>query len=170
MQNARDTFYVTLRDRLAALNPARTMVLRGVTRPGVLVVENELVSAYQPVNAFSMHWVGLSVDAQGGLPLVTMTCQIQYATDGDAGNGGMDRGRLLAGMDAELTAALSASPQNAVKMNYAAAAGSSGLPATTMATNVFWGDVAFGAVVVNGERLERVATVEVFSYQEVGEL
>ena len=34
MQNAKDTFYMTLRDRLAAVNPARTMVLRGVTRPG----------------------------------------------------------------------------------------------------------------------------------------
>ena len=34
MQNAKDTFYVTLRDRLAAVNPARTMVVRGVTRPG----------------------------------------------------------------------------------------------------------------------------------------
>jgi hypothetical protein len=45
MQNARDTFYVRLRDRLAAVNPARTMVLRGVTRPGVLVEENELASA-----------------------------------------------------------------------------------------------------------------------------
>ena len=45
MQNAKDTFYVTLRDRLAAVNPARTMVLRGVTRPGVLVEENELASA-----------------------------------------------------------------------------------------------------------------------------
>ena len=28
----------------------------------------------------------------------------------------------------------------------------------------------FGAVVADGERLERVATVEVFSYQEAGEL
>ncbi len=64
MQNARDTFYVTLRDRLAAINPGRTMVLRGVTRPGVLVEENELVSAFQPVNAFCLHWTGLSVDAR----------------------------------------------------------------------------------------------------------
>jgi hypothetical protein len=170
MQNARDTFYVTLRDRLAAVNPARTMVLRGVTRPGVLVEENELASAYQPVNAFCMHWTGLGVDARGGLPLVTMTCQIQYATDGDAGNGGMDRGRLLSGMDAELVAAVSAAPQSAVKMNYAAAAGNSGQAPVAMATNVFWGDVTFAAAVVNGERLERVATVEVFSYQEAGEL
>ncbi|MGH9596993.1 MAG: hypothetical protein ACRD3K_09370 [Edaphobacter sp.] len=170
MQNARDTFYVTLRDRLAAVNPARTMVLRGVTRPGVLVEENELASAYQPVNAFCLRWTGLSVDAQGSLPLVTMVCEIRYATDGDSGNGGMDRGRLLSAMDGELAVAASMAPQNTPKMSYAAGAGGSGGPPATMATNVFWGDVSFGASAVNGERLERVATVEVFSYQEAGEL
>jgi len=170
MQNARDTFYVTLRDRLAAVNPARTMVLRGVTRPGLLVEENELVSAYQPVDAFCLSWTGLSVDVQGVLPLVTMVCEVRYATDGDSGNGGMDRGRLLSAMDAELVAALGEAPQNVVKMDYVAAAGGSGLAPVAMATNVFWGDVVFGAVVVNGERLERVATVEVFTYQEAGEL
>jgi hypothetical protein len=170
MQNARDTFYVTLRDRLAAVNPARTMVLRGVTRPGVLVEENELASAAQPANVFCLHWTGLSVNAQGALPLVTMSCQIQYATDGDAGHGGMDRGRLLSAMDAELVAAVSAAPQNTVKMNYVASAGGSGRAPVAMATDVFWGDVVFGAAVVNAERLERVATVEVFCYQEAGEL
>jgi hypothetical protein len=170
MQNARDTFYVMLRDRLAAVNPARTMVLRGVTRPGVLVEENELASAAQPANVFCLHWTGLSVNAQSALPLVTMSCQIQYATDGDAGNGGMDRGRLLSAMDAELAAAVSAAPQNTVKMNYVASAEGSGLAPVAMATNVFWSDVVFGAAVVNAERLERVATVEVFCYQEAGEL
>jgi hypothetical protein len=73
-------------------------------------------------------------------------------------------------MDGELAVAVSMAPQNAVKMNYVAAAGGSGLAPVPMATNVFWGDVTFGAAVVNGERLERVATVEVFSYQEAGEL
>ena len=34
MQNARDTFYVTLRDRLAAVNPARTMVVRRLLEGG----------------------------------------------------------------------------------------------------------------------------------------
>ena len=58
MQNAKDTFYMTLRDRLAAVNPARTMVVRGVTRPGSLVEENELVSADQPVDAFCLRWTG----------------------------------------------------------------------------------------------------------------
>lgn len=170
MQNARDTFYVTLRDRLAAVNPARAIVLRGVTRPGVLVVENELASATMPVNAFCLQWTALSVDTQGGLPLVTMVCEVRYATDGDAGNGGMDRGRLLSGMDAELVAAVSASPQSVAKMDYVGAAGGSGLAPVVMATNVFWSDAVFGAAVANGERLERVATVEVFSYQEAGEL
>jgi hypothetical protein len=170
MQSARDTFYITLRDRVAAVNPARTVVLRGVTRPGVLVEENELASAAQPANVFCLHWTGLSVNAQGALPLVAMSCQIQYATDGDAGNGGMDRGRLLSAMDAELVAAVSAAPQNTVKMNYVGTAGGSGLAPVAMATNVFWGDVVFGAAVVNAERLERVATVEVFCYQEAGEL
>jgi hypothetical protein len=168
MQNARDTFYITLRDRLAAVNPGRTVVLRGVTRPGLLVEENELASAYQPVDAFCLRWTGLSVDAQGALPLVTMVCEIRYVTDGDSGNGGMDRGRLLSAMDGELVAAVSAAPQNAPKMNYASGGGSG--TAAAMATNVFWGDVTFGAAVADGERLERVATVEVFSYQEAGEL
>ena len=48
MQNAKDTFYVTLQGRLAALNPARTIVVRGVVRPGTLVDENELPSAWFP--------------------------------------------------------------------------------------------------------------------------
>ena len=82
------------------------MVLRGVTRPGVLVEENELVSAYQPVDAFCLHWAGLNVDPLGSLPLVSMVCEIQYATGGDSDNGGMDRGRLLSAMDGELAAAL----------------------------------------------------------------
>ena len=82
----------------------------------------------------------------------------------------MDRGRLLSAMDGELAVALSSTPQNARKMNYVGAAGGSGVAPAAMATNVFWGDAFFGATAVNGERLERVATVEVFSYQEAGEL
>ncbi len=164
MQNAGDTFYVTLRDRLAGVNPARTMVVRGVVRPGVLVEENELASAHEPVDAFRLRWTGLRVDATGARPLVAMACEIRYGTDGNAGNGGMDRGRLLAGMDAELSAAVNARPQRVGKMNYSAS------PAVALRTKVFWGDVAFGAAVVNGERLERVASVEVFCYQEAGEL
>ncbi|MDW5265708.1 MULTISPECIES: hypothetical protein [Acidobacteriaceae] len=164
MQNAKDTFYTTLQARLAAVNPARTMVVRGVTRPAVLVEENELPSDAVPVDAFRLRWVGLKTDSNGALPLVAMSCEIRYATDGNAGNGGMDRGRLLAAMDAELAAAARMSPRSTAKISYSTA------PPTTLGTNVFWGDVSFAAAVVTDERLERVATVEIFYYQEAGEL
>lgn len=165
MQHAKDTFYITLRDRIAALSPARTVLVRGVSRPGVVVEENELLSAYDQPDVFRLRWTDVKVDAQGALPLATMRCEIHFATAGNAGNGGMDRGRLLAAMDAELAAALSQSPQRAVKTNYAAASG----PAA-MQTNVFWGDAAFQSAQPKDEQLERVATVDVFCYQEAGEL
>jgi len=115
MQNAKDTFYVTLQSRLAVINPTRTIVLRGMDRPGMLVEENELPSAVVPLNSFRLQWTGLQVNSEGPLPMVTMECSIQYATDGTTGNGGMDRGRLLAGMDAELASALGTEPQMAGK-------------------------------------------------------
>jgi hypothetical protein len=165
MQRAKDTFYIAVRDRIASLNPARTVLVRGLLRPGVLTEESELAAAYQPVNAFRLQWTALSVRPEDAMPLVKMGCEIRYSTAGNSGNGGMDRGRLMAAMDAELTAALNAAPQSAVKMDFAAASG----PAL-MQTKIFWSDVVFGDLVVNGEQLERVATVDVYSYQEAGEL
>lgn len=162
MQNAKDTFYVMLQSRLAALNPSRTMVVRGVVRPGILVEENELASASIPPDAFRLQWIGMRVDSAGPLPLVAMECAIRYATDGSTGSGGMDRGRLLAAMDAELASALRAEPRAVPKQNFAAA--------TSTGTNVFWVDPVFGAVSAKGERLERTVTVEVFAYEEAGEL
>jgi hypothetical protein len=169
MQDARDTFYITLRNRLAAINPYRTIVLRGQVRPGVLVEENELASTLQVVDAFTLRWTSLKVDTSGPMPLVAMECEFQYATDGSPGNGGMDRGRLLATMDGELTSALTQSPQSAVKMNYSGVAGT-GASAVPMATNIFWSQPSFAAATASGERIARIATVEVFSYQEAGEL
>lgn len=168
MQNAKDTFYTMLQGRLAALNPARTIVMRGALRPGVLVEENELPSAAAPADAFRLRWAALSVDSSGPLPLVVMECTIEYATEGSAGNGGMDRGRALAAMDAELVAALAAEPRTVPKQSYAPPVG--GSPVTTMGTYIFWADPVFGAASSVGERMERAATVQVFAYQEAGEL
>ncbi len=168
MQNAKDTFYEVLRARLAALNPARTIVVRGVMRPGVLVEQNELAAALHPPDCFRLRWTKVEVEAQSGMPLVTMQCAIDYATAGSAGNGGMDRGRSLAAMDAELQNALSAWPQRAAKNNYSGLP--SGTPPAAMNTNIWWGDVAFGATEVKDDRVERSANVAVMSYQETGEL
>lgn len=168
MQNAKDTFYEMLRARVAAGNPERTIVLRGQTRPGVLVEENELVTTTTMPDCFRLRWAALSVDAAGDLPLVTLSCEVLYETAGTAGNGGMDRGRALAAMDAELAAAVNAVPQLAPKQSYAALA--TGGAVTAMSTNVWWGDVVFGAVQVKADRLARTATVMVMSYEEAGEL
>lgn len=164
MQHARDTFYVTLRDRLAALNPERTMVVRGLSRPGVLVADNELFSGQVMPDAFNLHWTALRVEPSGALPLATMECEIRYATDGSAGVGGMDRGQLLGAMDAELLAALMAAPTHVAKMNYGRT------PPVQKGSDVFWGGPKFGPAAANGERLIRTATVEVWCYLEAGEL
>jgi len=168
MQNAKDTFYTMLQGRLAMLNPSRTIVVRGVARPGTLVEENELPTASVPVDTFRLQWTKLQVNSVSPLPQVAMECSIQYATDGTSGQGSMDRGRLLAAMDAELASALAAEPRSEQKMNYSGA--SVGVAPAAMGTNVFWSDPVFGAAAVLDERLERTATVQVYSHQEAGEL
>lgn len=164
MQRAKDTFYIALRDRIAALNPSRTVLVRGIVRPAVLVEESELAVEYPPLNTFRLRWTELQIDSQDPLPLARIRCELRYATAGNAGNGGMDRGRMMAAMDAELAEALNDAPQRALKTDYAVTAG----PRPDR-TNVFWGDVQFGALVANGEQLERTASVDVYSYQEAGE-
>ena len=168
MQNAKDTFYEVLRSRVAAANPERTIVLRGVTRPGVLVEENELVSTVTSPDCFRLRWIDASVDPANAMPIASLTCEVLYETAGTTGNGGLDRGRLLAAMDAELVAALNNAPQTTIKQSYAALA--TGGSATAMSTNIWWSDVVLGPLVVKADRIARTAKVTVMSCEEAGEL
>jgi len=167
MQNAKDTFYEVLRGRLAAINPERTVVLRGVVRPAVVVDENELLSSFTLPDCFHLRWSDAAAVEAGELPLVTLSCEIEYETAGSAGNGGMDRGRALAAMDAELFAALTQTPANAPKKNFAGLA--IGAAVAYMQTNLWWGPVELGKTTVKNDRMARTATVSVMSYQEAGE-
>ena len=85
MQNAQNTFYITLRNRLVALNPNRTIYLRGVTRPGILVESNEFVVAQPPSDVFVLRWIGLHNDPYLSDVLLQMQCEITYMTEGTAG-------------------------------------------------------------------------------------
>lgn len=161
MQNAQNTFYITLRNRLAALNPNRTMYLRGVTRPGILVESNELVTAQPPSDVFVMRWTGLHNDPYLSEVLLQMECEIQYMTEGSIGNLGVDRGAMLTEMDAELLSLLQ--PNTAQKMSYSQA------PATPMETQIFWTEATFHPVKTERDRLLRTARISVFSYEEPGE-
>jgi len=168
VQNAKDTFYEVLRGRLAVVNPERTIVVRGVTRPGVLVEENELATSVALPDCFRLRWTVDSTDSSGALPMVTMLCSIDYETAGSADRGGMDRGRMLAAMDAELAAAVNTDPSHSAKNNYSAFV--NGSSATAMGTNIWWGAAVFGRTEIRDDRVGRTATVAVMSYQESGEL
>jgi hypothetical protein len=161
MQNAKDTFYVTLRNRLTALNPARIVTLRAVTRPGILVLEAEASMSQPILDAFALNWTGLAADPQMPAILAQLTCEIQYATAGTQANAGLDRGRALEEMDYELLHMLY--PYSAQKMNYAAN------PAAAMQTMVFWSEPEFSPAVTLRDRLSRTAKLTVFAFQEAGE-
>ncbi len=161
MQNAQNTFYITLRNRLAALNPNRTLYLRGITRPGILVESNELVKVQPPSDVFVLRWIGLRADPNLPTPLLQMECEIEYKTEGTTGNLGMDRGVSLTEMDAELISILQ--PACAQKMSYSQS------PAIAMETQIFWTEATLQPVKVERDRLSRIATVSILSYAEPGE-
>jgi hypothetical protein len=161
MQNAKDTFYITLRNRLASVNPERTMTLRGVVRPGILVEEAEAPAAQLPLDVFVLRWTKLGTDTQLPAILANMTCEIHYTTAGTQTNMGLDRGRALEEMDDELLRMLC--PASTPKMSYAQS------PEEQMGTNIFWSPAIFAAEATTRERVGRVATVEVFAFQEQGE-
>lgn len=161
MQNAKDTFYITLRDRLATVNPNRTMMLRAVTRPGILVEEAEAPMAELPLDVFVLRWTKLEADLQLPSILVQITCEIHYATAGTQANAGLDRGRALEEMDDEVLQLLC--PASAPKMNYTQT------PAAQMGTSIFWSQAVFAPASSVRERVGRVATVSMFAFQEQGE-
>jgi hypothetical protein len=159
MQMAKDTFFVALRDRLAALDADRTVVVRGAVRPAVLVAENELPEASgDPLNAFVLRWGAETVDATEPLPLHALQCEVRYKTAGSAEGAGMDRGRVLEAMDGALRQMLM--PGYAAKMDY------SQTPVVEKATAVFWSMPEFAAVVAKDDCLSRAVTLQVFALQE----
>jgi hypothetical protein len=161
MQNAKDSFYVALRTRLVAINPERTILLRSAVRPGILVEEAEAPFAQLPADVFVLRWLGLGIDQNLPSAMVAEECEVLYSTLGTQSFGGLDRGRALSEMDAELAAMLA--PYWTTKLNYTAT------PAAAMLTNVFWDEPAFGQITPVRDRLSRTARVMVYSYQEPGE-
>jgi len=161
MQNAKDSFYMALRSRLMSVNPERTILLRGAVRPGILVEEAEASVGQLPTDVFVLRWLGLGVDLDLGTTMVAEQCEIVYQTCGTQSFGGLDRGRVLSGMDEELAAMLQ--PFHTKKLNY------SSTPPVAMLTSVFWDEPGFAPVVIQRDKLSRTASVTVYSYQEQGE-
>lgn len=161
MQNAKDSFYMALRNRLATLNPERTILIRGAVRPGIVVEEAEAPFAQLPPDIYVLRWMGIGVDVDLASSMAAQECEIVYCTCGSQSFGGLDRGRVLSAMDTEITALLQ--PFHTPKMSYMAT------PPAQMLTQVFWDEPVFTPCVTQRDRLSRSVKVMVYSYQEQGE-
>ena len=161
MQNAKDSFYMALRTRLVAINPERTILLRGAVRPGILVEEAEAPFNQLPSDVFILRWLGLGFDLDLASTMAAEECEILYQTCGTQSFGGLDRGRSLSEMDEELVAMLQ--PFCTPKLNYTAT------PPASMLTRVFWDEPGLAPIVTQRDQLSRSAKVTIYSYQEQGE-
>jgi hypothetical protein len=144
MQFAKDSFFLALQQRLAGLNPARTVTVNGATVPAVLVVENLPPSSAEPQpNTFYIEWGAAKVvDGHAGdAALMSLQCAISYYSLGTVPSM-VDRGRLLGQLDDELLGICQ--PPNAEKMDYTQA------PSADLGTRVFWDQPAFEEATTSG--------------------
>jgi hypothetical protein len=134
MQFTKDTFYMTLRSRLSALDPARVVTIEGAVRPAIYVVENEpLIAAAPPAETFALSFGAVrevKTCASAPRPLLAMDCQIDYRTAGSEANLAVDRGRTLAQLDFELLEI--SSPFSAPKQDF------THTPPLALGTQILW--------------------------------
>lgn len=108
MQSAKDSFFRALQARLALVNPQRTVTVDGVTKPAIVVAENEpFPPAKLFFNTFYIQWIGAPAvrEFAGTLaPRYEQIAQIEYFIQGTSAlqKPFADRGRLMAQMDGEL--------------------------------------------------------------------
>ncbi len=161
MQNAKDTFYIALRNRLHLLNPLRTIIIRAVQRPGMLLEDAEAPMAELASDVFTLRWTSLAISEALPNPMSSMGCEIEYVTSGTQAASGLDRGRAITIMDRELNTILR--PMCAQKLDYA------NTPASILQTQVFWTEPTFRTLVMHRNQISRITSVLVFSFQEPGD-
>lgn len=169
MQFAKDSFYLALRERLAALNPQRVVSLNGVTRPAVLVAENEAVVPVEPLpDAFYVEWgaVKIANRQSSPKPLMGIDCVISHHTLGTV-DSEVDRGRTLAELDTELLSICH--PPHTTKQDFTQS------PSADLGSSIFWTTPDLGEVsgIIAREstnkrvQLERKTKLTVFFFPEV---
>ncbi len=162
MQPAKDSFYMAMHDRLAVYDPQRTVTLDGVTRPAILVLENEQPEIAPPLyDAFCLSWGTARFMEEAHSTLMAMDCSLSYRTRGTVPNGGLDRGRALAALDCDLLAICS--PPRIAKCDY-----SSGTP-TALGSTVFWTQPVMNGAKATEQDVGRNASITVLFYPEVNQ-
>ena len=144
MQFAKDSFFLALQQRLAGLNPARTVTINGATVPAVVVLENLPPASAEPQpNAFYIEWGSAAVvdGGAGNAALMSLNCVISYYTLGTV-QSMVDRGRVLGQLDNELLGICQ--PTNTEKYDYTQS------PSADLGTSVFWNQPAFQEATTSG--------------------
>jgi hypothetical protein len=162
MQATKDSFYVTLRDRLAQAYPARTITVDGIARPAIVVLENDKprVTARQH-DAFYLAW-GEARPVQPAISnLMATVCTVSYVSAGTEQNGGLDRGRAVAELESELLAICS--PRVVRKSDW------TGTESTDLGSNILWTMPTFRAAENLVNCVAREASVTVYFYPEVNQ-
>ncbi|MGE5111893.1 MAG: hypothetical protein ACM3JB_13610 [Acidobacteriaceae bacterium] len=153
MQAVKDSFYMTLRQRLEQLYPLRT--LAGDGRPAILVCENEHGSWTPSNDAFYLRWMSdakLPPDASSA-GWRALACEISYRTAGTESAAGEDRGRALAELEAELLAILD--PEQSPLLDYTQD------PPADLRTTLLWTSPVLQDAKDNNDVLGRSAHVTV---------
>lgn len=160
MQAAKDTFLRTLADRLAVVNPARTVTLDGASRPAVMAVENETpVPANTFLETFLLSWEDAGRAMPEG-PLMYLDCKLSYGSKGSDSMLRSDRGRTVTAMDCELLQVCA--PRYALACDYTQT------PPASLGTNVFWTLPVMQAPSEEDGVLLRTAKIRLFYFPEVG--
>lgn len=159
MQFSKDSFFLALRDRLAALAPDRTVIVDGAARPAVLVAENESSTAAPPLpRAFYLHYGACeAINPSSPAPLYRLDCEIAYRTGFETGDSHA-RGRALGALDQELLCLCS--PPRTAKVDAAQA------PPRPLGSTVSWSALSFLAPDDAGSELRRRARLSLFFYME----
>jgi hypothetical protein len=150
MQFAKDSFFLALQQRLAGLNPARTVTVNGATVPAILVVENLPPSWAEPQpNTFYIEWGAADVidGHAGNAALMSLDVVVSYYTLGTV-QSAVDRGRLLGQLDDELLGICQ--PPYTEKMDYTQS------PAADLGTSVVWGQPSYAEGKGTGQYWGRV--------------
>lgn len=151
MQFAKDSFFLALQQRLAGLNPGRTITINGATVPALLVLENLPPSSAEPQpNTFYIEWgaAGVVDGHAGDSPLMSLECVISYYTMGTV-QSMVDRGRVLGQLDSELLGICQ--PTSTEKFDYTQS------PSVDLGTSVFWNQPSFAIVTTSGVEDETLA-------------
>ena len=162
MQATKDSFYVTLRDRLAKAYPARTITVDGGMRPAIVVVENDKPSVTARQNdALYLFW-GEARPVQPAIStLMAIACVLSYASAGTEQNGGLDRGRSVGELESELLGICS--PAVARKCDW------TGVDAVDLGSSIFWTAPVFRPAKSAANCEAREASITVYFYPEVNQ-